>query len=359
MRLGARILKTGLAVVMALYIATWLGFDTPVYAALAAVFAVQPSVYRSFMTILDQLQANVISAVLAVVFVLSFGHDPFVVGVVVVLIIAINLKLGKESIIPLAVVTAIIIMEAPSEDFISFASSRFLLIMIGVASSFIVNLIFLPPKHENHLFHKITAANEQIIQWIRLMTRHEAEYNTLKQDLKKLKDTMIKMDNIFLLYKDERTYFKKNEYPRMRKVVLFRQMLYSTKKCLDILRSLSKHENSMQQMPDELQDLLRAQLDYLTNYHERIMLKYMGKVRPHTTEDLYEEVDIGKRQLTDAFFNLHEDKNIERSEWIHFFPVVALVVEYSEELEHLDRLVDSFFKFHKDDNEVNVLERRD
>ncbi|WP_096439709.1 FUSC family protein [Alteribacter populi] len=357
MRLGARILKTGLAITLALYIATWLGFDPPVYAALAAVFAVQPSVYRSLVTILDQIQANVISAVLAVIFVLSFGHEPFVVGVVVVLVIAINLKLGKESIIPLAVVTAIIIMEAPSEDFISFASSRFLLIMIGVGASFLVNLIFLPPKHENQLFHKITDANEQIIQWIRLMTRHEADYSTLKQDLKKLKEAIVKMDNLFLLYKDERTYFKKNEYSRMRKVVLFRQMLHGLSKGMDILQSLSKHENNMQRMPHELQDLVKDQLDELTNYQERILLKYIGKVRPQTTEDLYEEVDSGKRQLTDVFFNLHEDKRMDRDEWIHFFPVVALIVEYSEELEHLDRLVDSFFTYHKEDNEVEIQER--
>ncbi|PYZ96934.1 hypothetical protein CR205_14770 [Alteribacter lacisalsi] len=357
MRLGARILKTGLAITLALYVATWLGFEPAVYAAMAAVFAVQPSVYRSFMTILDQVQANVISAVLAVVFVLSFGHEPFVVGVVVVLVIAINLKLGKEAIIPLAVVTAIIIMEAPSENFIEFAASRFLLVMIGVGASFLVNLVFLPPKHENHLYHKISDANEEIIQWIRLLTRHEAEYNTLKRDLKKLKDAMVKMDNIFLLYKDERTYFPKNEYPRMRKVVLFRQMLYTSKKSLRILRSLSRHENNMQRMPDELQDFIRLQLDDLMNYHERIMLKYMGKVRPQTTDDLYEEVEIGKRQLTDLFFKLHEDKEMDRDDWIHFFPVVALVVEYSEELEHLDKLMDSFFKYHKDDNEVKISER--
>lgn len=60
MKLGARILKTGIAIVLALYLATWLGLPTPVFAGIAAVFAIQPSIYRSFLTIVDQVQANII-----------------------------------------------------------------------------------------------------------------------------------------------------------------------------------------------------------------------------------------------------------------------------------------------------------
>lgn len=62
MKLGARILKTGIAIVLALYLATWLGLPTPVFAGIAAVFAIQPSIYRSFLTIVDQVQANIIGA---------------------------------------------------------------------------------------------------------------------------------------------------------------------------------------------------------------------------------------------------------------------------------------------------------
>ncbi|MCY7601029.1 aromatic acid exporter family protein, partial [Bacillus altitudinis] len=38
MKLGARILKTGIAIVLALYLATWLGLPIPVFAGIAAVF---------------------------------------------------------------------------------------------------------------------------------------------------------------------------------------------------------------------------------------------------------------------------------------------------------------------------------
>lgn len=357
MRLGARIFKTGLAVTLALYAAMWLEFTTPAFAGLAAFFAVQPSIYKSVIAIKDQVQGNVVSAILAIIFVLAFGHEPFVIGVVVMLVIAIHIKFNKEAIIPLAVVTAVIIMGSPTDDFIYFATKRFLLIMLGVLAAFIVNLIFLRPKHENTLYHKITNTNEQIIQWIHLLTRNEAEYSTLKKDLDKLKESLNKSEDVFQLYKEEREYFRKNEYARMRKVVLFRQMLHSSKKGLDTLQHLSKYENTLHQFPDEMQELIQTQLDYLTNYHERILLKYTGKVRPQSTEEIYEEVGLGKQQLTDLFLDFHDNPSIDKNEWIHFFPVIAQIIEYSEELEKLDRLVNGFFKYHTKENEVKVHEK--
>ena len=67
MKLGARIFKTGIAITLALYLASWLGLPTPVFAGIAAIFAIQPSIYRSFLTIVDQVQANIIGAATAII----------------------------------------------------------------------------------------------------------------------------------------------------------------------------------------------------------------------------------------------------------------------------------------------------
>ncbi|UTR14076.1 aromatic acid exporter family protein [Salipaludibacillus sp. LMS25] len=357
MRLGARIFKTGLAVTLALYAAMWIGFETPAFGGLAAFFAVQPSVHKSLVLIWDQIQANILSAILAIVFVLAFGHEPFVIGVVVLLILGIHIKLKKEAIIPLAVVTAIVIMGSPTDDFINFAANRFILIMLGVFSAFIVNMIFLPPKHENQLYHKVTDANDQIIQWIRLILHHEVDYHTLKKDIKKIRSSVLKVENIYALYKEERSYFRKNEYARMRKVVLFRQMMTCTKKAKEILKSLSRHDNVLNQLPEEMGQLLQLQLDYLTNYHERILLKYSGKVKAQSTTDYFEEINDGKHQLINVFMTYHNTEQITSDDWIHFLPVIGIIIEYTEELEHLDRLVDGFFTYHTDENEVKIRER--
>ena len=68
MKLGARIVKTGVAIVLALFIAELLGLPNPVFAGIAAIFAIQPSIYRSYLTIIEQIQGNVIGAVIAIIF---------------------------------------------------------------------------------------------------------------------------------------------------------------------------------------------------------------------------------------------------------------------------------------------------
>ena len=92
MKLGARILKTGVAIVLALFIANSLKLPVPVFAGIAAIFAIQPSIYRSYLRIVEQIQGNIIGAVVAIVFVLIFGHQLVIVGLAAVVIILIMNK---------------------------------------------------------------------------------------------------------------------------------------------------------------------------------------------------------------------------------------------------------------------------
>ncbi|MFS8580885.1 MAG: aromatic acid exporter family protein, partial [Novibacillus thermophilus] len=48
MKIGARILKTGVAVGLALYISRFLGLEPIIFAGIAATVTVQPALYRSW-----------------------------------------------------------------------------------------------------------------------------------------------------------------------------------------------------------------------------------------------------------------------------------------------------------------------
>lgn len=357
MKLGARIFKTGLAIMLSLYLAIWFNIEPPMFAALAAAFAVQPSIYRTFQTILEQVQANVIGAVISVIFVMTIGHEPFVVGLVVVLAIAIILKVKLEpSTIPLAIVTIIIVMESPADNFVEFATGRFMLIILGVLAAFIVNLLFIPPRYETKLYHKLLKAGEDINQWTMLFIRHDADHRALKKDLTRLEEVMIKIDNLYLLYKEERNYFQKNKYGKARKVVLFRQMLVTTKKAFSVLKNLERRSEELNQMSEKTHKKFEQQLDYLTAYHDLILLRYVGKVHSRRTEELVEDMNQGKEKLMTYFISLREQPCISHEQWLHILPIVSQMVEYQEQLEHLDHLVDSFFNYHKNENEVKVQE---
>src|SRR3954451_23750537 len=156
MKLGARILKTGIAIVLALLIAQLIGLPSPVFAGIAAIFAVQPTIYRSYLSIIEQIQGNTIGAVIATIFVLLFGNNVFIIGLAAILVLGLHLKFKLENAIGLSLVTLVAIMETPGDTFIEFAIIRFLTVMLGVLAAFIVNLVFIPPKYEQKLYFKLS-----------------------------------------------------------------------------------------------------------------------------------------------------------------------------------------------------------
>jgi uncharacterized membrane protein YgaE (UPF0421/DUF939 family) len=348
-------IKTGLAISLSIYLAMMFQLDQPVYAAIAATFAIQPSIYRSYQTILEQIQGNLVGALFAILSVMLLGNSPFLIGFVVVLVIAANLKMNIEKTIPLSIVTVIVIMESHTENFIGFAIDRFLLIMLGVLAAFLVNLVFMPPKYETKLYYKISGHTDEIIKWIRMITRHASEHIAIKEDLNHFKEKRFKMDQYYLLYKEERTYFRSNKYTKTRKLVLYRQMIQTTNKAHELLKSLHRHENELYNLPDELQTLIQIKLDGLTNFHEQMLLKYTDKLRAQHALEMVE--DISKKSLMKCFMNYY--KSPENEDWMELFPVFALIMDYSDQLEHLNILVESFKNFHQDDSEVQLVQRED
>ena len=231
MKFGARIIKTGIAIVLALYLAQLLNLPAPVFAGISAIFAIQPTIYRSFKTVMEQIQGNIIGAIVAVLFVLLFGNNFFLVGLAVVVVITINLKLKMENTIVLTVVTVIAIMENQQGNFLEFASFRFLSILLGILSSFIVNLVFIPPKYEAKVYSQISSTTEDILKWIRISTRHASEHTLLKKDISRIKDDLINMEQLFSMFKEERKY-KKENISISRKLVVYRQHHHHNKKSL-------------------------------------------------------------------------------------------------------------------------------
>ncbi|UOY91818.1 aromatic acid exporter family protein [Ectobacillus sp. JY-23] len=360
MKLGARILKTGIAITLALYASMLLKLPSPVFAGISAVFAIQPSLYRSYLTVLEQLQANVIGAVFSIAFVLLFGNNPFIIGLTAVLVIMLAKQLRMENTIAVALVTVIAIMEYHGPNFLNFSLLRFVTIMVGVLAAFLVNLVFMPPKYETKLYYKITNNTEEILKWIRMNIRQASDFVTLKTDIDRMKEKMIKMNHFYLLYKEERRYTKKARYAQSRKLVLFRQMLTTTTRALDTLKHLHRLENEVLHMPSQVRDLIQTELDCLVNYHEQVMLKFIGKTKTHQPLDMLEAVCTRRNELLHSFMACqHPENEDEYKTWLHLFPLISSIIEYGEQVEHLDRLIGSFYTYHNPESELNIEEQRE
>lgn len=348
MKLGARMMKTGLAVGIALYIGHLFGFISPLLAAIAVVFSIQPSIYRSYQSIIEQIQGNIIGALIAVVGVFVLGNDPFVVGFAIIIVIGVTTTLKmNENTISLAVVAVIALMDTTDQMFWFFSLSRFSSMLLGILAAFIVNLVFLPPRYETRLFKKIDQATTDILQWLRVTTRQLSDEPALKYEITRIQDDMRWVDHTYLLYSEERTYFKGTRFSKGRKLVLFRQLITTTKKSFDVLKAFYRLEHKIEQIPEEFQDAVVSELDKLVNAHEKLVLSLKGRIKQNHKQSLRRVEDPDIPMLVDRLMHVYEENN--SPDKLIFLPLASQLMEYHYQLEKLKRLLKSYQSHHQDD----------
>ncbi|MDV6379289.1 aromatic acid exporter family protein [Sporosarcina sp. GW1-11] len=352
MKLGARVLKTGIAIVFALFLANLLELPTAVFAGIAAIFAIQPTIYRSYLTIVEQLQGNLIGAVVAVVFTLIFGPQLVIVGLAAVIVMIIMLKLGLEKSISLALVTMIAVMEVKGDDFLTFALLRVATILVGVLAAFLVNLVFMPPKYETKLFQAIHQAQDEIIRWTRLAGRQASEHSATKKSLSKVKERLTQIDQLYLLFKEERSYIKKISATKARRLVVYRQMITTTRSSYDVLKRLHQFENELINLPEHFRMMIQERLEALLVYHEQLHLKFVGKLKADHDENGLQSEFIQRQEVMEIFAKeIALTKEEEEFSAYHLLHVLSSILNYEEQLEHLDTLIISYqSRFEDEDN---------
>lgn len=360
MRLGARMLKTGVAISMALFLANLLELPSPVFAGVAAIFAIQPSIYRSYLTLLDQIYGNLIGAAIAIIFVLTLGSNYLTIGAAAILAIVVMLKLKLENTVPLTLVTIIIIMDSHSDNFLTFASLRISTVMLGILSAFAVNMIFLPPKYETRLFTSIHEVSEEVVRWIRVSIRHASDHASVKEDIDKLTEKLIKVDQWYSFYKEERSYTKKQQYAKARKLVLYRQMIATSKKSLEVLKRLNRFENELMELPEHFHMMVQERLESLASYHEQLYMKYVGKMRPEHSEGSGADAIMKRNEVMTIFvkeINLAHEENEDEFSVYHLMHVLSAILDYEEQLEHLDLLIIAYLNYHSEEVDTDLENR--
>ncbi|TQR19301.1 FUSC family protein [Psychrobacillus vulpis] len=357
MKLGARVFKTGVAIVFSLFIADLLQLPSPVFAGIAAIFAVQPSIYRSYLTVIEQVQSNLIGAAIAVIFALVFGNHFIAVGFAAIVAIMIMLKFKLEKTISLALVTVIAIMEVQSDDFFTFALIRFSTILVGVISAFVVNLIFLPPKFETKLFNAIHYSQDEIIRWIRIAVRHASDHSATKQAISQMKDRLSRIDQLYSFFKEERGYSKKAIYTKGRKLVVYRELISTSYKSLDVLKRLHLYENELLELPEHFRMMIKERLDALLTYHEQLHLKFIGKLKPEHMEWNESEAFLQRQEVMDIFVQqINLTKEEQEFSTYHLLHILSSILKYEEQLEHVDTLITSYQNFHSKELTVQIEE---
>ncbi|WP_235817421.1 MULTISPECIES: FUSC family protein [Gracilibacillus] len=345
LKLGARILKTGLAITVAIYVAQLLGIQAATYAGIAAAFAIQPNIYRSFQTMLEQIYANIFGVGIGALVVFSLGNDPVVIGFTVIIVIGVLMYFKvNENTIALAIFAVLAVMETTEMMLLHFAGVRFSALTLGILSAFVINLLFLPPKYELRLFKSIDQITSDILQWLRISTKHLSDDPALRTEIERIQAEIHRIDNTYLLFSEERIYRKKARMPRMRKLILFRQMIYTSKKSLATLEAFHQYDDKVEHIPKEFRKVLIDELDKLIYSHERLLLSAMGKIKKNPSKSIEDITDPDIPHLVDALIQVYEKDDKER---LALLPLASRLMEYHKEILHFERILYSYQNFHK------------
>ncbi|BAU29647.1 uncharacterized membrane protein YgaE (UPF0421/DUF939 family) [Aneurinibacillus soli] len=355
MRVGARIIKTAIALIVALFVCNWFGLKPPALAAIAATLSIQPTLYRTWKQLREQLEANAIGAVLGVAAAYYLGSEPIIVGVVVMIVILINLRLKLEESLVLSIVTVVSVMETQTGNDLMFAWNRFSLTIIGIFSAALVNAAFLPPRYEKRLLDEVTQLSEKFSLLMRTLIHNEMEEKAFRAEKIKIKTGFKSVETLYDLYTEEVTRFRKVTYSSSKKLVIFRQMLVVLYKEMDMLRTFERHIYSSFETDHHLFPLIQKQIEELTTYHQDILMLYEGVLKPRDTGQMPESIYEENQRLLHEFMSLypkvkHTPEEEDDGHWLHLFPVVSEMLEYATQLEHLNKLV---YAYHTHTGEEN------
>ncbi|TYP70697.1 FUSC family protein [Paenibacillus methanolicus] len=342
MTIGARVLKTGLAVALAIYLSELLGFPSPIISAIAAI-SIQPSISRSWQNTVDQLQTNVLGAILGIAAIKLFGQTAISVGLVCIIVIMICIKLRMEATIALTLVTVVVIMETDGQGW-WFAVERFFQVLTGMGAAFAVNLLIFPPRPRKQFNEQVHEAFNELSLLLRMAISNELKEDVHRKEKGKLTGTLRKLEERYTLFEEERSLLPSRRLARARQLLISKQHIKALQQGADLLEAVEEHYFAApeagkwaKQFDDQIEDL--------TKYHEQILLKLEGKLKNGASFEPPEEREARlAMQLTEY---LVQDPD-ERKRLVF---VGSAVFEYAFHLRRLERLADQVMQRDAEDAE--------
>jgi len=157
MFIGARTIKTGLAVATTLFICKVFNIEPASFAAITAVVNMQPSVSKSITNAWEQIGVHLLAVAFSLIIGLIFGTNPIFIGIMVVILILLCNWIGWSSGIVMGIVSIIFILDSPRETFLIHALSRSLMIFVGLGVALLINRILAPPRYKSKFLSTLSS----------------------------------------------------------------------------------------------------------------------------------------------------------------------------------------------------------
>ena len=165
MKIGARILKTGIAVTITMYLCRLLNLEPAFFGAVSAVVNMQPSIFLTVKTAKDQIAIHIIGVGFGLLFGYLAGGTPLVMGIVSIILIAVYIRMGLHGGISTGIVAAVFVMSSSQELFLPHALNRTGVIFAGLVTAMAVNVLLWPPRYGKQFKEKLRESNEAAVAY--------------------------------------------------------------------------------------------------------------------------------------------------------------------------------------------------
>lgn len=165
MIIGARIIKTGIAVTITMFICRLLNLEPAFFGAVSAVINMQPSIFLTLKTARDQILVHILGVSAGLIFGYLFGGNPLSMGVITIVMIAMYIQLNLKSGISMGIVAAVFVLSSSQEQFLSHALSRTAVIFAGLGTAMIINIALWPPRYQQQFKDKLQQNNEEVVRY--------------------------------------------------------------------------------------------------------------------------------------------------------------------------------------------------
>jgi uncharacterized membrane protein YgaE (UPF0421/DUF939 family) len=145
MKIGFRIAKTALAVVLSIYLAGFLCLDTYTFAGVIAILTLQATRKESLHAAGKLSLAAAVTLALGSCLFYLLGFHIYVVGFILLLSIPLLVKLGAERGIVLSSVVSLHLFDAQVISW-SVIGNEMMILFSGMVVSLLINMVYMPPR---------------------------------------------------------------------------------------------------------------------------------------------------------------------------------------------------------------------
>ncbi len=150
---GMRIVKTSIAVTISISLGYALKLNSPFFAGVAAIIAMQDNLVDSYRMGRDRVLGTILGAAVGLLGSFISIGDPIIIGIGIIIVIYLCNKLGWSKSISIATIVFIsIIMSVEKGQELYYSLNRILDTMVGIIVAVIVNFVISPPLTKNKIY---------------------------------------------------------------------------------------------------------------------------------------------------------------------------------------------------------------